>query len=132
LSSSCRWYWIGRQGAEFKKTLTSPKMLAVLLFTSILVGGNWLIYVWAVNNGRVLQASLGYYINPLVNVVLGMVFLRERLRSAQTVAVILAGLGVLNLTLGYGVSPGSPWRWLSVSPVTAWSARLRRSGPWWV
>ncbi|MFO7644222.1 MAG: EamA family transporter RarD [Desulfosarcina sp.] len=102
--------WIGRQGAELKKTLTSPKMLAILLFTAILVGGNWLIYIWAVNNGRVLQASLGYYINPLVNVVLGMVFLRERLRSAQTVAVILAGLGVLNLTLGYGVFP-----WVSLA-----------------
>ncbi len=102
--------WIGRQGAEFKKTLTSPKMLAILLFTAILVGGNWLIYIWAVNNGRVLQASLGYYINPLVNVVLGMVFLRERLRPAQTVAVILAGLGVLTLTLGYGVFP-----WVSLA-----------------
>lgn len=102
--------WIGRQWNEFKKTLQSPKLLCILLFTSILVGANWLIYVWAVNNGRVLQASLGYYINPLVNIVLGMVFLRERLRRAQALAVILATLGVLNITLHQGVFP-----WVSLS-----------------
>lgn len=97
--------WIGRQGAELKKTLTNPTMLLILLITSVLVGGNWLVYIWAVNNGRVLQASLGYYINPLVNVVLGMLFLGERLRPAQTAAVILATVGVLNLTLRYGAFP---------------------------
>jgi chloramphenicol-sensitive protein RarD len=96
----------GRQWTAFKKAIKSPKMLSILLTTSILVGGNWLIYIWAVNNGRVLQASLGYYINPLVNVVLGMIFLRERLRRAQTVAVVLAALGVLNLTFR---TDGFPW-----------------------
>ena len=99
-----------RQWAEFKKTVKSPKMLAILLVTSFLVGGNWLIYIWAVNNGRVLQASLGYYINPLVNIVLGLVFLRERLRRAQTLAVILAAMGVLHLTLRYGEFP-----WVSLT-----------------
>ncbi|MBR9986025.1 MAG: EamA family transporter RarD [Desulfosarcina sp.] len=101
---------IGRQWTEFKKAIKNPKMLSTLLITSILVGGNWLIYIWAVNNGRVLQASLGYYINPLVNIVLGMVFLRERLRRAQAVAVALATLGVLNLTFRYGVFP-----WVSLA-----------------
>jgi chloramphenicol-sensitive protein RarD len=101
---------IGRQCAEFKRTMTSAKMVAILLATSILVGANWLIYIWAVNNGRVLQASLGYYINPLVNVVLGMVFLRERLRRAQTVAVALAAAGVLYLTVRHGVFP-----WVSLA-----------------
>ena len=99
-----------RQWAEFKKTVKSPKMLAILLATSILVGGNWLIYIWAVNNGRGLQASLGYYINPLVNIVLGLVFLRERLRRAQTLAVVLASMGVLHLTLRYGEFP-----WVSLT-----------------
>lgn len=97
--------WLGHQWAEFKKAIKSPRMLAILLVTSVLVGANWLIYIWAVNNGRVLQASLGYYINPLVNIVLGMVFLRERLRRAQAVAVVLATVGVLNLTFRYGVFP---------------------------
>jgi chloramphenicol-sensitive protein RarD len=101
---------VGRRWAEFQKTIKSPKMLSILLITSILVGGNWLIYIWAVNNERVLQASLGYYINPLVNIVLGMVFLRERLRRAQAVAVVLATLGVLNLTFRYGVFP-----WVSLA-----------------
>lgn len=99
-----------RQWAEFKRIIASPKMLAILLVTSILVGANWLIYIWAVNNGRVLQASLGYYINPLVNIVLGMVFLRERLSRAQSVAVFLASLGVLHLTIRYGVFP-----WVSLA-----------------
>ena len=101
---------IGRQYSEFKRTMTNAKMVAILLATSILVGANWLIYIWAVNNGRVLEASLGYYINPLVNIVLGMVFLRERLRRAQTVAVVLATAGVLFLTVRYGVFP-----WVSLA-----------------
>lgn len=101
---------IGRQWAAFKKVIKSPRMLLILMMTAILVGGNWLIYIWAVNNGRVLQASLGYYINPLVNIVLGMVFLRERLRPAQALAVGLATVGVLNLTLRYGVFP-----WVSLA-----------------
>ncbi|WP_155316088.1 EamA family transporter RarD [Desulfosarcina alkanivorans] len=102
--------WLGHQWAEFRQTIKSPRMLSILLITSLLVGANWLIYIWAVNNGRVLQASLGYYINPLVNIVLGMVFLRERLRRAQAVAVVLATLGVLNLTFRYGVFP-----WVSLA-----------------
>lgn len=101
--ASHRWH-------ELKKTILSPKLLLILVVTSMLVGGNWLVYVWAVNNGRVLQASLGYYINPLVNVVLGMIFLNERLRRAQTLAVFLATLGVLNLTLRYGSFP-----WVSLA-----------------
>jgi chloramphenicol-sensitive protein RarD len=101
---------VGGRWTEFKKTIKSPELLSILLITAILVGSNWLIYIWAVNNGRVLQASLGYYINPLVNIVLGMVFLRERLRRAQAVAVVLATLGVLNLTFQYGVFP-----WVSLA-----------------
>lgn len=101
---------IGRQWTEFKNAIRSPKIMVILLITSILVGANWLIYIWAVNNDRVLQASLGYYINPLVNIVLGMVFLRERLRRAQAVAVTLAALGVVNLTFRYGVFP-----WVSLA-----------------
>src|SRR5690606_12540083 len=61
----------------------------------LLIASNWLVYVWAVNNGRMLEASLGYYINPLVNVLLGMLLLGERLRRLQWVAVGLAALGVL-------------------------------------
>jgi chloramphenicol-sensitive protein RarD len=100
----------GRQWTDFTSAIKNPRILSILLITAILVAANWLIYIWAVNNGRVLQASLGYYINPLVNIVLGMLFLRERLRGAQAVAVVLATLGVLNLTFRYGVFP-----WVSLA-----------------
>jgi chloramphenicol-sensitive protein RarD len=101
---------VARQWTAFVSTCKSLKTMGILLSTAILVSANWLLYVWAVNNGRVLQASLGYYINPLVNVVLGMIFLRERLRRAQTIAVALAVFGVLNLTVRYGVFP-----WVSLA-----------------
>lgn len=94
-----------RQRNQFVVILQNPRMLLILLSTSILVGANWLLYVWAVNNNHLLQASLGYYINPLVNVVLGMVFLKERLRRPQILAVLLATTGVLYLTIQYGQFP---------------------------
>ena len=99
----------GRRG-EFTSVLTNRKSMGVLLGTSVFVAANWLIYIWAVNNGHVLQASLGYYINPLVNVVLGMVFLKERLRRPQALAVLLASAGVVYLGVSYGGFP-----WISIS-----------------
>ena len=93
-----RWY-------EFWEILKTWKTLAIMTATSLLVSCNWLVYIWAVNNGFLLQASLGYYINPLVNVLLGFVFLKERLRPYQWVAVMLAGTGVLVLTIFYGQFP---------------------------
>ena len=94
-----------RQWAEFAAILKNLRMLLILLTSALLVAANWLIYVWAVNNDHLLQASLGYYINPLVNVVLGMVFLKERLRLPQVIAVLLAAAGVLYLTVQYGRFP---------------------------
>jgi len=94
-----------RQWKQFVAILQNPRMLLILFSSAILVGANWLLYVWAVNNNHLLQASLGYYINPLVNVVLGMVFLRERLRSPQILAVMLAATGVIYLTVHYGRFP---------------------------
>jgi len=97
---------IKRRWGEVSAALLNPRTMSVLLLSSILVAFNWLIYIWAINNGRVLHASLGYYINPLVNVLLGMLFLKERLRRAQILAFVLAAIGVLYLTLHYG---GFPW-----------------------
>lgn len=102
--------FLSHQWSALRGVVRSPKTLSTLLATAILVGGNWLLYIWAVNNGRVLQASLGYYINPLVNIFLGMLFLRERLRKAQSIAVILAVLGVLFYTFRLGVFP-----WVSLA-----------------
>jgi chloramphenicol-sensitive protein RarD len=93
---------------EFKAVLRTPRSLVILFVTAILVGGNWLTYVWAVNAGHLLQASLGYYINPLVNVMLGMVFLRERLSRNQKAAVLLAVAAVVYRTVALGQLPWIP------------------------
>ena len=99
-----------RRRHEFVGVLKNGRMLLTLLSTAILVSANWLLYIWAVNNNYMLQASLGYYINPLVNVVLGLLFLRERLRRPQILAVVLAAGGVLYLTIAYGEFP-----WISLT-----------------
>jgi len=99
-----------RQWRELASALTNRRTLPVLATSALLVALNWLIYIWAVNNGYLLQASLGYYINPLVNVVLGMTFLHERLRRPQITAVLLAAAGVIYLTVQYGQFP-----WISLA-----------------
>ena len=85
--------------------LRSARLLGWMLLTSVLLIGNWGLFIWAVNNAHLLDASLGYYINPLFNVLLGMVFLGERLRPLQWAAVALAGSGVLLQLLTFGSLP---------------------------
>lgn len=97
--------FMGNRWLEFRGLMRSWKIVAVMTLTALLVSCNWLVYIWAVNHGFLLQASLGYYINPLVNVLLGYVFLKERLRPYQWTAVALAGTGVLVLTIFYGRFP---------------------------
>ena len=80
----------------------SIRVMATLALTAALIAINWLVYVWAVLNDHLLEGSLGYYLNPLVNVLLGVVVLKERLTRAQTFAVALAGAGVAVLALGAG------------------------------
>jgi len=96
---------IRKKWTDFTATLKSRQAILVLLVSTLLVSCNWLIYIWAVNAGHLLQASLGYYINPLVNVLLGLVFLKEKLRRPQVFAVLLAALGVLYLTFFFGQFP---------------------------
>ncbi|MGL4473756.1 MAG: EamA family transporter RarD [Shewanella sp.] len=91
--------------ANIRAVLKRPKQLAILTVTSTLIAGNWLLFIWAVNNNHMLDASLGYYINPLLNVLLGMVFLSERLRPLQWLAVALASLGVLVQLISFGSIP---------------------------
>ncbi|MDY7226244.1 EamA family transporter RarD [Hyalangium rubrum] len=94
-----------RRWPEVKRALSQRKTLVALLVSTALISSNWFLFIWAVNTGHVLEASLGYYINPLLNVVLARVVLGERLRPLQLVAVGLAALGVLYLTVGLGVLP---------------------------
>jgi chloramphenicol-sensitive protein RarD len=85
--------------------LKQPKMVAAMLGTGLLLAGNWGLFIWAVNNEHMLEASLGYYINPLLNVLLGMVFLGERLRKLQWAAVGLAFTGVMIQLVYFGSLP---------------------------
>jgi chloramphenicol-sensitive protein RarD len=89
-----------RQGAALHAALTNPKTLLALTISALLIGGNWLIYVWAIQRGHVLASSLGYYINPLANVLAGTVFFHERLSRRQWLAVTLAACGVALLLFG--------------------------------
>jgi chloramphenicol-sensitive protein RarD len=91
--------------APLRAAARQPRLLARLGLSGTLVASNWLTFVWAVNAGRVLETSLGYYITPLVNVVLGFLFLGERLRRLQWVAVLLALAGVVNQIVLLGQLP---------------------------
>ena len=89
-----------KQGGEVRRALSDRKTLALLLLSATLIAINWVVYVWAIQNGQVYAASLGYYINPLVNVLLGTLLLGERLSRPQWVAVSIAGIGVSLLLAG--------------------------------
>ena len=95
-----------------KSALGNARTLRSLALTASLVSANWLIYIWAVVNDQVMATSLGYYINPLVNVLLGMLFLGERLGRGRTLAVALAAVGTASLAMELG---GLPWVSLSLA-----------------
>ena len=99
-----------RQWPEVRRALVDRSMLAWLSLAALCISVNWFIYIWSVQNDRIFEASLGYYINPLVYVLAGVVLLGERLRRLQLVAVVLAALGVLYLTVSGGVFP-----WAAIS-----------------
>lgn len=88
-----------------KKVFSTPKTLMILLISSVFLAFNWWLFIWAVNNNHLLDASLGYYINPLLNVALGMIFLAERLSRLQMIAVGLAIIGVMIQVIGFGSFP---------------------------
>lgn len=96
---------VSRQWPQVKKLLKTPRKIFLLALSAVLVGGNWLLFIWAVNNHHMLEASLGYFINPLVNILLGMIFLGERFRRLQWLAVILAFCGVLVQLWTFGSLP---------------------------
>ncbi|WP_329117304.1 EamA family transporter RarD [Streptomyces sp. NBC_01353] len=97
-----RWGWI-------RELVRSPRKLGLITFAATVITVNWGVYIWAVNAGQVVEASLGYFINPLVTIALGVLLLKERLRPAQWVAVGVATTAVLVLSIGYGRPP-----WISL------------------
>ena len=94
-----------KKSGNLLAVFSEKKIILRFVLTSLLLSLNWLTYIWAVNSGFIVEASLGYYINPLVNVLLGVLFLQERLRIPQWIAVFFAFLGVCYLTFGYGHFP---------------------------
>jgi chloramphenicol-sensitive protein RarD len=87
------------------RSIAGPRTLLLLTAAAGLIAVNWGVYIWAVNSGHVVEAALGYYINPILSVLLGVVVLRERMAVAQWVAVALAGVAVLVLAVEYGHPP---------------------------
>jgi chloramphenicol-sensitive protein RarD len=114
-----RWEWL-------RLVRRQPRLLRTFLVSTCLLGVNWLTYIWAVNAGRVVDSSLGYFINPLVSVLLGVLFLGERLRLWQGVAVGLAAASVLYLTLGLG---SLPWIALVLAGTFGTYGLLRKTAP---
>jgi chloramphenicol-sensitive protein RarD len=96
---------VTQQWQAFRKVAFEPKILRIYLLAAVLISINWFTYVWAVNNGFVVETSLGYYINPLFTVLLGVIVFREHLRPIQWLPIGLAALGVLYLTFTYGSLP---------------------------
>jgi chloramphenicol-sensitive protein RarD len=98
-------------------TLKRPKIAAKLFLTSLLISINWLVYIWATNNGHVVEASLGYYINPLIIIGFGVILLKEKMRPLQWAAVAIASIGVLVLTIDYGRLP-----WIAFALAISWGS----------
>ena len=111
------WGWV-------KTAVSTPRILLTFIASGVLLAVNWLTYIWAVNAGFVVETSLGYFINPLVNVLLGVLFLGERLRVGQWTAVFIAFVGVVYLTLIYGQLP---WIALTLAVSFALYGLLRKT-----
>jgi chloramphenicol-sensitive protein RarD len=96
-------------------TFRRPKVAIKLFLASVLISINWLIYIWATNNDHVVEASLGYYINPLIIIAFGVVLLKEKMRKMQWIAVSIATVGVIVLTVDYGRLP-----WVALGLALSW------------
>ena len=94
-----------RQGPQVLQVVRSPRRLAFLALSALLIGANWALYVWGVNAGRVLESSLGYYLTPLLNMVAGVLVFRERFDRVGLAAIVLAGIGVALQGLALGHFP---------------------------
>lgn len=93
----------------FRSALRNKRTVYLVILSSLLISCNWLVFIWAVNNGHMVESSLGYYMNPLLNVLLGVLFLKERLHAGQWLAIGLALIGVIIVTVEHGRLP-----WISL------------------
>ncbi len=98
-----------KRRAAFFTALTNKRLLLTLTATSLIIGTNWFVFIYSINEERVLETSLGYYINPLISVLIGVAFLSEKLTRPQIAAVVLAAIGVIIMTIDFGAVP-----WISL------------------
>lgn len=115
-----------RRWSAIRAALTDGKVLVTLIATSCLIAVNWLVYIYSITSGHLLEGSLGYYLNPLVNVMFGVVLLKERLTKAQTFACLLAGAGVAVMAVGAG---SGIWMSLTLALSFASYGFLRKIAP---
>jgi len=115
-----------RRGNRLKPVLQNKQQMARLTLATCLLGGNWFLFIWAINNNHILDASLGYYINPLLNVAIGMAFFAERMRKMQLVAIALAVVGVLIQVISFG---SVPWVALALACSFAIYGAIRKRLP---
>jgi len=113
------WSW-------FNLIKRNPKLWLVYIASAILVSVNWFTYIWAVNNAHTVDASLGYFINPLFSVLLGVIFLREKLLKAEIISVILAAIGVAFITIYYG---SLPWVAIVLTITFGLYGLIKKQGP---
>ena len=116
---------LGRR-KKLLELISSTRTIGLLFLSSLLVAGNWVIYIWAINSGNALEASLGYYIMPLVMLLLGRFFFAEKLNRVQMFSVAICAVGVLNLLVFYG---HLPWSALSLSTLFAFYGVIRKFVP---
>ncbi|MDO5651917.1 MAG: EamA family transporter RarD [Moraxella sp.] len=117
---------LGRRNDWLIKIKQNPKWLALTFLAALLIGTNWLIYVWAVNNDKLLEASLGYFIAPLLGIVVSLIVFKERLRVLQKIAVALAALAVLIQLVWLG---GLPWVSLILAASFVFYGMIQRKTP---
>jgi chloramphenicol-sensitive protein RarD len=99
---------------DFRIVFLTPTVIRTYVLAAVLIAVNWLVYIWSVNSGYIVEASLGYFINPLLSILMGVIFLRERLRAWQWLPIGLSAAGVLYLTLAYGRPP-----WIALTLATS-------------
>ena len=115
-----------RQWRSFRQALGSPRVLRIYIVAAVVLSINWLVYVWGVNAGFIVETSLGYFINPLLSVLLGVIFLRERLRPWKWLPVVLAAIGVVYLTVTYG---SLPWIALTLASSFGFYGLVKKTAP---
>ena len=118
--------WYLGQFDDVRRAIANPRVLLALLFTGLLILFGWSFYIWAIQNGRTIEATLGFYVNPLMNVVVGALFLGERFTRLQLIAIILAVVAVLIQTIASGIVP---WIGLMLSASFCLYGLIRKTTP---